>query len=92
MWQGSIFDCENDEILLRHNSFDDPAVRECNHGAITAHSISATNDYYTSQLNITVSQDMSGKSIICVYNNGFNETDTGRKVLTLTTGILSTSN
>ena len=43
--------------------------RDCNDGAIMARSIGVEDSQYTSQLNVTVTDDMAGKTIICLTAN-----------------------
>ena len=38
IWTGSLFDCIDDEILLRHRSYESGTVGQCNDGRVTAYS------------------------------------------------------
>ena len=40
----------------------------CNNGQIVGESLSVQGNNYNSQLNVTVTPDMAGKTIICVYD------------------------
>ena len=70
-WRGNFLGCSNGIILL-HNperfTFDKD---DCNDGSIVGQSLAVDGSCYISQLNITVSDDIIGKSIECYYN--FNE-------------------
>ena len=68
-WQGNIVNCEKgtpNEITLLHNNYS-TQMRICNNGTIVVQGIqfNAENNSYTSQLNITVTSDMAGKTIEC---------------------------
>ena len=70
IWEGSAFSCLSDEITLLHRQFPESARGQCNSGSIVGRSLRIDNgSYYTSQLNVTVSSDMIGKSIVCFYDN-----------------------
>ena len=74
IWSGSVFDCEAkmNEIILRHSQFDmeSGTFGNCNDGAIRTRSIGVVNnDCYSSQLNITVTSDMHGKTIRCSHSS-----------------------
>ena len=72
VWGGSAFSCQGlgDEIILLHHLFPESALGECNHGSMAGYSIRIDNgSYFTSQLNVTVSSDMIGKSITCFYDD-----------------------
>ena len=67
---GSAFNCSLDEITLQHLQFPENAHGECNNGYILGKSIRVVDGrYYTSQLNVTISSDLVGKSIICFYDD-----------------------
>ena len=75
VWRGSAFDCSsaNNEIALIHSLFGSKsstvAAGECNSGSIHAHSVRVEGNCYTSQLYITVTTNMIGKTVECVYDN-----------------------
>ena len=89
VWQGTAFQCSglNSFILLRHSKFNasEKAYGECNNGAIVARAIGVLDNYYTSQLNVTLSPEMNNRTVECVYDNG-TETIVGSAVLAFTTG------
>ena len=88
IWQGSTFECSTQEnrILLRHNSFRGGAFGLCNGGAIVGSSISVSEDNaYTSQLNITVSSNVIGRTVECAYSpNGITVTPVDSATIDLT--------
>ena len=73
IWKGTAFDCEdrNNKITLIHNRFMSPGgtSKDCNNGAIVAQSIGVEDSQYSSQLNVTVTDDMAGKTIMCLTAN-----------------------
>ena len=74
-WTGTAFNCisKHNEISLGHGRFLS-AAGECNKGAIVARSVSVQNSLYTSQLNVTVTPDIAGKTIMCLRDNLYNIT------------------
>ena len=70
VWTGSVFDCSLGEILLLHRLFAKNAIGACNDGSIVAEGLRVENDScYISQLRVTVSHDMIGKNIQCIYDS-----------------------
>ena len=72
VWRGSALDCLHEEIVLLHSHFtsENGAYGVCNNGSIVGRSLPTQNgSYYTSQLNVTVSPSMIGKSITCVHDD-----------------------
>ena len=73
VFQGDLLDC-NDEMVLTHSRFDMPSGASgiCNNVRVHGYSlpINDSEPCYISQLHVTVSPDMIGKSIICVDDNG----------------------
>ena len=71
IWKGTAFDCPlNDhELVLLHSRFTSAngAFGVCNNGAIVARSLSVEGNNFTSQLSITVSLDIAGKTIMCFH-------------------------
>ena len=90
VWRGSAFDCFGDEINLVHilyNNTESHIIRaygECNNGSIVAQGVRIENDTYISQLNVSVSTDMIGRSIECFE-------DTTYSTLLVGSAIISTS-
>ena len=70
-WSGTAFKCRDssDAIILLHSQFNS-SYGICNDGTIIAKSISLEGNNYTSQLNITVTPDIVGKTIECHYTGG----------------------
>ena len=86
-WNGSAFNCTSGQIRLRHSQFDSgEATGECNKGNITARGIRRNNMMYTSELYITMSHSLMGKTIQCLYHNGIYPTEVG--VHTIMLGIV----
>lgn len=102
VWTGSLFECPNGQILLRHREFrDDWPIGECcssNGVLITAQSIGpgepdihtwSDGFCYTSQLrlqNVTISDN--NKTIACHHNDGNSVRVIDNDTLVLTTGEL----
>ena len=91
VWNGIFFDCRDgrNEIWLRHSRYDDvdsPLYEDCNHGAVIAKSIGVFDNCYTSQLIVTIGEDMVNKTIECSIQNEVDEGSTrvGQKSLMTT--------
>ena len=69
IWRGTALECSEagNEIVLFHST---TAQKECNDGAIIGSVIRAENISYTSQLTVTVTSEMIGRSISCIHDNG----------------------
>ena len=73
VWQGSgVFNCpnHNNEVILRHISFDSSVRGVCNDGAIVGESLRINGNSYTSQLNIVYKEEYAGKNVTCSYDDG----------------------
>ena len=86
VWSGSAFDCIGGEISLLHSSYNctelcGHAYGDCNDGSIVAQGLRIENGTYISQLNVSVSADMIGRSIECLY-------DTSNSTITLGSAII----
>ena len=70
VWTGTALNCPSDEIVLFHGRFtqSDGTIRSCNNGATVAQSVYVRNNLYTSQLNVTVTHDVMGRTIMCGYD------------------------
>ena len=77
VWRGSAFDCKIEEIPLQHHRFTDGVAGECNNGSLVAHSLREQDGFFTSQLNVTFTTALIGKSIECVHDSLFNTTTVG---------------
>ena len=71
VWTGTAFHCAtwNNEIVLLHSRFN-YQYRTRNNGSILARGISTEGNNYTSQLNVTVTPDTAGKTVMCLGDNG----------------------
>ena len=69
LWSGTAFDCSPNEIILRHNEFNDGTSGECNQGAIIAQSVGVQDNCFTSQLHVTVSGGLHNKTVNCSMIN-----------------------
>ena len=78
VWNSTFFDCQDGrtEIQLRHSRYDDvdsPPHTDCNGGAVIAKSIGVIDNCYTSQLIVTIGEDMVNKTIECSIQNEVDE-------------------
>ena len=79
IWTGSAFTCSasRNEISLLHNRFSSTEgdYGSCNNEAIVARSlgVNVEGNLYTSQLNVTVTAEIAGMTIMCLYFNFYNE-------------------
>ena len=85
IWKGTIFNCFSNDIFLRHRRFNDGISGECNDGAIFAQAIGITGNYYTSQLNVTVSSEMNNQTVEC-YRYSNMSTPLGKRTVTIAAG------
>ena len=72
VWTGSGFDCPTNYnyIVLPHHCFLHSGTSgSCNNGSIVARSLSVEGNNYTSQLNVTVTPDIAGKTIQCAHSD-----------------------
>ena len=91
IWQGTAFHCSGNQIQLRHSQYNNSlgAIGECNDGAIVASSVGVSGDHYTSQLNVTVGQEMINGTIECMHEDIQQNRTVGQKTLEITTGTIS---
>ena len=71
IWTGTAFSgCQQNEILLQHSLFTSTggSTGTCNNRDIVGQSLGVQGNNYTSQLNITITQDTAGKIIACAYD------------------------
>ena len=91
VWKANFFTCPNNAIPLRHSQFNSnvSAVGECNNRMIVANGLHVSGSNYTSQITITVSENMIGEMLQCVQDNGRFETIVGQVILenNLSSGI-----
>ena len=73
IWTGTALNCPSDEIVLFHQHFTKTElggiVRTCNHGTTVAQSLYFRNNYYYSQLNVTITHDVMERTIMCAYDD-----------------------
>lgn len=80
-WTGTAFNCAQDgnEILLRHSQYNETegTQKECNDGEIRARSVEADGNCYTSELNVTTSTAMNGRTVCCqaISDSGIQQID-----------------
>ena len=88
VWQGNAFDCsaQNNKTLLRHTLFGGSGtMKQCNGGAIVGRSLGVSGDIYTSELNVTASSDLIGRTVECAYSpNGITVTPVNSTTIGLT--------
>ena len=71
VWSGTALSgCLRNEILLQHHQFTPTGgpTGTCNNGAIVGQSLSVQGNNYTSQLNVTITPETAGKTIMCSYD------------------------
>ena len=70
IWNGTCFsDCLQNEIILLHSRFISTGhFGLCNNGSMVARSLGAESNNYTSQLNVTLTPDIAGETIMCAYH------------------------
>ena len=71
IWNGTAFSgCQQNQIRLKHHQFTHPggSTDTCNNDAIVGKSLGIQGNNYTSQLNVTITSETAGKTIMCVYD------------------------
>lgn len=74
IWTGSALNCpsSSNEISLFHTRFTSYGTYDsCNNGSIVAGSLSVEDNLYISQLNVTITSNILGKTIGCGYDGGY---------------------
>ena len=93
VWKGDFFHCSNgiQQIELVHVQLmeGDFSSRTCNDGSIVAKIVRVENDSFISQLNVTLTHNITGRSIECISDNGTTTESVGS--LNLTSGLLNIS-
>ena len=71
--------------MLRHTQFaSGGAVGTCNNGAINARSVSVENtNCFTSQLNVTLSPSLNGRTVECAHDDTSTTTVIGTTTVTV---------
>ena len=90
IWQGSAIEPCVNNIILNHLDFDGRGRPrgECTERGIVAYGIDSFQNTYVSQLDVWISNELQGKTIICAYDNGTAEVAVGSTVLITNTGNL----
>ena len=71
VWNGAAFSgCQQNEILLQHHQFTRTggSTGTCNDGAIVGQSLGVQGNNYTSRLNVTITPETAGRTIMCAYD------------------------
>ena len=91
IWTGTAFECPltSNEIILLHSRFTSVygASRSCNNGDIVARSLSVEGNNYTSQLNVTITPFIAGKTVECLSDNGTATTLLFSRVIPTVSGL-----
>jgi hypothetical protein len=93
IWKGTAFECAStdNEIVLLHARSSSSSPLQCNDGAIQGRitDISTVNNTYTSQLSVSVSNELEGRSISCMHDSSSDGSINviGSTLLMITTGI-----
>ena len=85
VWKGAALQdlCMLPEILLLHTEFIGiSGDSECTGGTIAWRTLGVENNFYISQLNITYTTDLTGKAIVCAYDNIVDEIIIGSRIIT----------
>lgn len=88
VWSGSVIEV-GCEIILFHNQYESmsSASGVCNNGAVSGRSIEVVNSSYTSELTIRVSNNLDGRIVKCLVDDGIEETLINSSTLLITKGI-----
>ena len=75
-------------IQLRHSRFnsssDTMITGQC--GPLRAYEVASANNTFTSQLNVTITDEVVGKTVQCLYDDGRMEAIVGTDYVTLSSG------
>jgi hypothetical protein len=87
VWKGSAIQdvCTSlQEISLLHGDFVSGigGISECDGGSVAWRTLGVESNSYTSQLNITYSPGLSGRAIVCAYDNLEEEVTIGTRIIT----------
>ena len=87
VWKSNFFQCSSGkELVLVHRLLsegEESHARICNDGDTVGRIVRIENNYFTSQLNVTLTAGIAGESIKCIGDNGTNTHRIG--LLNLTT-------
>ena len=86
VWRGDFFHCSTGKMVIElvHRQRDDFSPHTCNDGNVVARIVGVESNNFISQLNITLTHDVAGKSIECISDNGSSTERVG--LLNLTSG------
>ena len=94
VWTGSaiVDQCSSDNIILRHSGFSGTVKLTCNLEAVIGQSLPSLSNVsarcYTSQLSISITDNLNGTDIRCqIDNNTQPFPEVGQYVISLTSGI-----
>jgi hypothetical protein len=67
VYTGSVFNCPSsqDRIVFRHSEFQPGSVKRCTDGHIAGQPLVASNDTFTSQLNVSVDAELNNGVVEC---------------------------
>ena len=71
VWSGTTFSgCLHNDIVLQHHQFTPTggSTGTCNNGAIVGQILGVQGNNYTSQVNVTITPETAGKTIMCSYD------------------------
>ena len=88
-WRGSALDCDNNTILLYHDHFQyGNASGWCNSNTIVGQGLYRDGNHYVSILNVTLTPNLNGKTIECVYKDELRDIVIGSETIS-TTALIS---
>ena len=86
VWRGTALDqCPGGQVFMRHSEFQSGRTWTCN-GQIVGRTVGISNQVYTSQLAVTVSNGLNGRGIQCSHDNGTVPFIIGVSTIQITTG------
>ena len=94
VWNGNAFMCpaSHNEIVLLHSRFDNGTSVTCNDinnsVIIVGESIEVNGSKYTSQINISFSSSLIGKTVNCVRDDGLNDSVVSNYTITSDINII----
>ena len=86
VWTGTALDqCPGGQVFMRHSEFQSGRTWTCN-GQVIGRTVGVSNQSYTSQLAVTVSNGLNGRGIQCSHDNGIMTYMIGASTIQITTG------
>ena len=92
VWSGTVLNCPMDGsvITLRHSQFaSNQEFGICNNGDIVGRGLDVTKNHYTSQLNLTVRESFTNKTVQCILNSNEGIRTVGESLLSVVSGMLA---